>query len=50
VIASWMGLGAPLAAIYSLNLKLEPEDIELNSGWVAHVASTASTTEMVDEG
>jgi hypothetical protein len=50
VMTSWMGLAAPLVAMYSRNLKPEPEDIGANSGWVAHVASTASTTVIVDEG
>ena len=50
VMTSWMGLAAPFAAMYSHSLKLDPEGIGTNSGWVAHVASTASTTEMVDEG
>jgi hypothetical protein len=45
-----MGLAAPLAATYSRNLIPDPEDIGMNSGWVAHVASTASMTEMVDDG
>jgi hypothetical protein len=42
------GLAAALAAMYSRVLKPGPEDSGVNSGWVAHVASTASTTEMVD--
>jgi len=50
VITSWMGFVALLAAMYSRNLKSEPHDIEVNSGWVAHVASTASTTEIAGEG